>query len=476
MIRELHQQLIEGKKTSTQLVEASFEVIEKRDEEMGAFLSLRKEQALERATEIDKAYKSGLEMGLMAGIPYAAKDNMCVAGEIATSGSKMLENYVAPYTATVLNRLEKNGAILVGKTNMDEFAMGSSTETSAFQLTKNPHDTDRVPGGSSGGSATAVATNMMGVSLGSDTGGSIRQPASLCGVVGLKPTYGRVSRYGLMAMASSLDQIGPFAQNVEDVAIMLSEIAGEDNADATSAESAGKRYEEYLTEDITGKKIGVIKEWIEHEGLDPQIRERIEEAIVLYERMGATVEYISMPILEYAIAAYYIIVSSEVSSNMARYDGIRFGYHSDEARTVLEAYTKSRSKALGDEVKRRIMLGTYALSSGYYDAYYKKAQKVRMLIRKEFEKAFSHHDVLFGPTNPEVAFKFGEKMEDPLAMYLADIYTVTANIAGIPAVSFPVGSVERDGKFMPVGGQLLTKWFDEEGLLNFAHAFEQRTR
>jgi len=472
MIKDLHQQLREGETTSVELAKRYFDVIEKKDAELHAFLSLRKEKALEEAAAVDEAFARGDELGMLAGIPYAAKDNMCVAGEKVTAGSKILENFTAPYTATVIERLSKEGAVLLGKTNMDEFAMGSSTETSAFGTTKNPHDTDCVPGGSSGGSAVAVASEIIPFSLGSDTGGSIRQPASLCGCVGLKPTYGRVSRYGLLAMASSLDQIGPFAMSVEDAAIVLSAIAGEDKRDATSAQSAGKRYEDFLTGDIAGKRIGVIREWIEHEGLDKRVREQVEGAIKRFEKLGATIEEVSMPMLEYAIPAYYILVPSEVSSNMARYDGIRYGLHDGDAKTILEAYTSSRSKGLGPEVKRRVMLGTYALSAGYYDAYYKKAQKVRTLIKKDFEKAFASVDLLFGPTSPEVAFRFGEKTDDPLSMYLADIYTVTANIAGVPAVSFPVGSVEGDGKSLPVGGQLLAKWFDEEGLLNAAHTYE----
>jgi len=473
MIQQLHEQLRNREITSTSLVEKYFSVIEEKDKELDAFLSLRKEKALKQAQEIDKQFDAGRDMGMLVGIPYGAKDNMCVEGEVVTAGSKMLENYIAPYSATVIRRLREQGAVLVGKTNMDEFAMGSSTETSAYKKTKNPHDTSRVPGGSSGGSAVAVASGMVPWAIGSDTGGSIRQPASLCGVVGLKPTYGRVSRYGLLSMASSLDQIGPFASSVEDCAYILSALSGEDRNDATSAQSSGKHYEDYLTGDIAGKKIGVIKEWIEHDGLDERVREKIEMAIRSFESLGAKIEYVSMPTLEYAIAAYYIIVPSEVSSNMARYDGIRFGLHGEGAKNIFETYTKSRSQGLGDEVKRRIMLGTYTLSAGYYDAYYKKAQKVRALIRKEFERTFSQVDLLFGPTSPEVAFPFGEKTDDPLSMYLADIYTVTANIAGVPALSFPVGSIEEQGKHLPVGGQLIAKWFDEEALLCTADVYEK---
>ncbi len=473
MIRKLHNALKNREITSAELVKKAFDDIAEKDGEIQAFLSLRKEKALQRAQEIDEQFEKGREMNMLAGIPYATKDNMCVRGERVTAGSKMLEKYIAPYSATVIERLEASGAVLVGKTNMDEFAMGSSTEKSAYQKTKNPHDTERVPGGSSGGSAASVAGGMVPWSLGSDTGGSIRQPASLCGVVGLKPTYGRVSRWGLLAMASSLDQIGPFATSVEDVACILSEIAGEDSNDATSAQSSGKHYQNFLTGDIKGKKIGIIQEWIDHKGLDPEIRNVVEKAIESFKKLGAEIEYVSMPTLEYAIPAYYIIVPSEVSSNMARYDGIRFGSVTPDAKTILETYTKTRSQNLGSEVKRRIMLGTYTLSAGYYDAYYKKAQKVRALIRKEFERAFVQVDFLFGPTSPEVAFRFGEKSKDPLSMYLSDIYTVTANIAGVPAISFPIGTIQKDGVSLPVGGQLMAKWFDEEGMLCASDAYEK---
>ncbi|QQS61278.1 MAG: Asp-tRNA(Asn)/Glu-tRNA(Gln) amidotransferase subunit GatA [Candidatus Moraniibacteriota bacterium] len=473
MIRQLQEKLRKREITSRSIVESYFEVIEKKEKDLDAFVTLRKEKALQEADTMDIQFDLGREMGMLSGIPYAAKDNMCVEGESITAGSRMLSGFRAPYNATVIQRLAEEGAILVGITNMDEFAMGSSTETSAYKKTKNPHDISRVPGGSSGGSAVAVASGMVPWALGSDTGGSIRQPASFCGTVGLKPTYGRVSRYGLLAMASSLDQIGPFAMSVEDTAIILSSLSGEDIHDATTAQSFGKRYEDFLTGDITGKKIGVIKEWIEHKGLDPEIRQKIEESLTLFKEKGAIVEYVSLPTIEYAIPVYYILVSSEVSSNMARYDSIRFGSGSPEAKTIFEVYSKSRSQFLGSEVKRRIMLGTYALSSGYYDAYYKKAQKVRSLIRKDFERVFEEVDLLFGPTSPEVAFEFGAKIEDPLSMYLSDIYTVTANIAGVPAISFPIGSLEKNGKSLPIGGQLMAKWFDEEGLLAAADVFEK---
>lgn len=475
MIRELREKLRNREVTSENLTKQYFDVIDEKEKDIDAFVLLRKEKALEMAQKIDAQFDLGRDMGSLAGIPYAAKDNMCVQGEKITAGSKMLSGFRAPYTATVIERLEAEGAILAGITNMDEFAMGSSTENSAHKKTKNPHDTSRVPGGSSGGSAAAVASGMVPWALGSDTGGSIRQPASFCGTVGLKPTYGRVSRYGLLAMASSLDQIGPFASSVEDVAIILSSIAGEDIHDATTAQSFGKRYEDFLTKDISGKKIGVIREWIDHPALDPQVRQKVEESLDVFKKNNATVEYVSIPTIEYAVPAYYIIVPSEVSSNMARYDGIRFGSSSPQAKNIFEVYAKSRASFLGSEVKRRIMIGTYTLSSGYYDAYYKKAQKVRALLRKDFERVFQEIDVLFGPTSPEVAFPFGSKIEDPLSMYLSDIYTVTANIVGIPAISFPIGSLENDGKLLPIGGQLMAKWFDEEGLLNVADTFEYST-
>jgi aspartyl-tRNA(Asn)/glutamyl-tRNA(Gln) amidotransferase subunit A len=479
MIRELHKQLLNSETTSVALTEQCFDAIEKRDGEIGAYLTLMKESALREAHEVDERIRRGENVDLLAGIPCAVKDNMCVTGVRTTAASKILDNYIAPYDATAIKELKDVGAVMLGKTNMDEFAMGSSTESSAYQLTKNPHDTERVPGGSSGGSAAAVAGDLAVFALGSDTGGSIRQPASFCGVVGLKPTYGRVSRHGLLAMASSLDQIGPLTRTVEDAAIVLSRIAGEDAMDATSAESGGKSYENFLSGDIAGKRIGIPKEYFS-DALDPSVRAVTQRAIEQFRILGATIVNISLPSSRLALPTYYVIMPAEVSSNLARFDGIRYGLSiDDEERSSLEksglfeTYLDTREYGFGKEVKRRIMLGTYALSAGYYDAYYVKAQKVRTLLRREFEQAFLDVDFIFSPTTPEVAFRFGAKAEDPLSMYLSDIYTVTANLVGVPAISFPIGFVEENGKKLPLGGQLMGKWFDEEGILNAAHAFER---
>lgn len=462
-----------------------FEVIEKKDSEIGAYLTLTKKLALKQAELVDEKIAKGQAIGLLEGIPGAIKDMICVEGVRTTAGSKILDSYIAPFDATVIKKLKENGAVILGKANQDEFAMGSSTETSAYQLTRNPVDVSRVPGGSSGGSAAAVAADEAVWSLGTDTGGSIRQPASFCGVVGLKPTYGRVSRYGAIAMASSLDQIGPFAKTVEDAAIVLSAIAGQDLMDATSAKSSDKKFEDYLTGDIAGKVIGVPKEYVEN--LEGEILEIFEKSVEKFKSLGAKVESISLPNSQYALAVYYIIMTSEVSSNLAKFDGIKFGMRADDMldswvaenelpKNLMENYLDTRRIGLGDEVKRRIMLGTYALSAGYYDAYYLKAQKVRALIRKDFEQAYEKVDFVYCPTCPEVAFKFGEKTADPLKMYLSDIFTISVNLAGVPAISFPIGMVTREGNppvgGLPVGGQLIGKWFDEEGILNMAHTFE----
>ncbi|OGI36197.1 MAG: aspartyl/glutamyl-tRNA amidotransferase subunit A, partial [Candidatus Moranbacteria bacterium RIFOXYC1_FULL_44_8] len=477
MIKEFHEKLINQEITSEKLTEDYFDKIEQKDGEIQAYLSLNKEFALDKARSVDKKIKKGEEIDLLAGIPCAIKDNICVDGLRVTAGSKILENYVSPYDATVIKKLKEEDAVFLGKTNLDEFAMGSSTENSAYQTTKNPHDVSRVSGGSSGGSAAAVAADLCAYALGSDTGGSIRQPSSFCGAVGLKPTYGLVSRYGLIAMASSFDQIGPIAESVEDAAIVLSRIAGGDKNDSTAIKSAETVYENCLTGDIKGLKIGVPKEYFAGVGLDPEVKNIIEDAIKKYEKMGAEIVDIRLPSSEYALATYYIIMPCEVSSNLARFDGIRFGQSIEKEAVINEnlilqdIFFKTRAKYLGKEVKRRIMLGTYALSAGYYDQYYKKAQKVRALIRKEFEKAFDKVDVIVGPTAPTPAFKIGEKTQNPLEMYLADIYTVSANIAGLPAISIPCGSARIEGKELPVGLQLMGKWFGEERLLNAAHAF-----
>jgi aspartyl-tRNA(Asn)/glutamyl-tRNA(Gln) amidotransferase subunit A len=478
MIRDLHNKLINQNITSEQLTSDYFDAIEKKDSEIKAYTSLNKEFALDKARAVDKKIKNGEEVDLLAGIPCGIKDNMCISGLPVTAGSKVLENYIAPYDATVIKKMKKENVVFLGKTNLDEFAMGSSTENSAYQTTKNPHDTSRVPGGSSGGSAAAVAADMCAYALGSDTGGSIRQPASFCGVVGLKPTYGLVSRYGLIAMASSLDQIGPITKTVEDAAIVLTKIAGEDRNDSTAVKSADTIYENCLTGEIKNLKIGVPKEYFSGGGLDPEVKNLIEGAIKKYERLGAEIVEISLPDSDFALATYYIIMPCEVSSNLARFDGIRFGQSIEkeaglnENLILQDIYFKSRAKYLGKEVKRRIMLGTYALSAGYYDQYYKKAQKVRALIKNKFEEAFQKVDVILGPTAPTPAFKIGEKTENPLEMYLSDIYTVTANIAGIPAISIPCGNVRIEEKELPVGLQLMGKWFDEETLLSAAHTFE----
>lgn len=480
MIKDLHEKLLNQEITSEKLTEDYFAKIEEKDPEIKAYLSLNKEFALDKARAVDKKIKNGQEVDLLAGLPCGIKDNICIEGLSATAGSKILENYIAPYDATAISKLKENDSVFLGKTNLDEFAMGSSTENSAYQTTKNPHDISRVPGGSSGGSAAAVAADMCAYSLGSDTGGSIRQPASLCGVVGLKPTYGMVSRYGLIAMASSLDQISPVTKTVDDAAIVLSRIAGKDRFDSTTMKTAEKNYEDFLGADISGLKIGIPKEYFEGEGLDKNVERKVRDAIEKYEKLGAKIVDISLPSTDFALATYYIIMPSEVSSNLARFDGIRFGQsvgaESEKTGadyTLWDIYFKTRAKYLGKEVKRRIMLGTYALSAGYYDQYYLKAQKVRALIKKEFEEAYKKVDIILGPTSPTPAFKIGEKTENPLAMYLADIYTVTANIVGVPAISIPCGTIEEDGKNLPVGMQLMGKWFDEETLLNAACVFEQ---
>ncbi len=472
MIRSLHQQLKNREITSVALTQQYLDAIKEKDSAIGAYLTVTKEAALEQAAAIDARFARGEELDVLAGIPCAIKDNILVEGVRVTAGSKMLEHYVAPHDATVITRLREQGVVMLGKTNMDEFAMGSSTETSAYQVTHNPLDVERVPGGSSGGSAAAVAGDMAVWSLGTDTGGSIRQPASLCGLVGIKPTYGRVSRSGVIPMASSLDQVGPFGKTVEDAAMVLSRIAGHDPLDATTAESGNKYYEQYLTGDIRGKKIGVPKEYLS-DNLDARVRFLVEQALERFRSKGAVVESIDLPESRFALPTYYIIVPSEVSSNMARFDGIRYGLSQPEAKALLEVYEASRAEGLGAEVKRRIMLGTYTLSAGYYDAYYKKAQAVRKLLRQAFERSFEKVDFIFSPTTPEPAFKIGAKTDDPLTMYLSDIYTVTANLVGVPAISFPMGTVAEEGKPLPVGGQLMAKWYDEEGMLNCADAFER---
>jgi aspartyl-tRNA(Asn)/glutamyl-tRNA(Gln) amidotransferase subunit A len=412
----------------------------------------------------------GADASVLTGIPYALKDNMLVRGTVATSGSRILENYISSYDATVTKKLAASGAQLLGKTNMDEFAMGSSGENSAYGIIRNPWDRTRVPGGSSAGSAAAVAADLCVFALGSDTGGSIRQPAAHCGIVGLKPTYGRVSRHGLMAMASSLDQIGPFTKTVHDAALVLQAIAGQDHLDSTTVSRDVPDYAAGLTGDITGLRVGVPKEYF-GEGLAPEVKAQVEKGIEVLRSRGATIHEISLPHSAYALAVYYIVMPCEVSANLSRFDGIRYGYSSPDAANLLEVYTKSRAQGFGSEPLRRIMLGAYALSAGYFDAYYVKAQKVRALIRRDFDRAFEQVDVIAGPTSPTTAFKIGEKSDDPLAMYLSDIYTVPVNLAGVPAVSVPCGVGAESG--MPVGLQLIGKMFDEQTILKAAYNVEQ---
>ena len=455
--------------TSVALVESFYSRIQKEDSQIGAYLTLCKERAVEQAERMDRMAAEGKSLPPLGGIPVAIKDVMCTRGVRTTAGSKILENFVPPFTSTAVSRMENAGAVILGKLNCDEFAMGSSTENSAFHPVRNPRDTSRVPGGSSGGSAAAVAADMAVVTLGSDTGGSIRQPASFCGVVGLMPTYGRVSRYGLIAFASSLDHIGPLAKSVKDAATVLRAIAGRDPMDSTSADVPVPDYVAELDKPLPGLKIGVAKEYF-GDGLDSEVRKAVEDAIQTLAKLGCEVIPISLPHSEYAIPAYYIVATAEASSNLARFDGVRYGYRTKNARTLSEMYRRSRNDGFGAEVKRRIMLGTYALSAGYYDAYYLKAQKVRTLITRDFEEAFKKVDAIVTPTSPTPAFKLGEKANDPLAMYLADIYTVTADLAGIPGISIPCGETREK---LPIGLQILGRHFDEATILRLAHAYEK---
>lgn len=455
--------------TVPEVVKAFLDNIEKEDEKIKAYITVCKEEALKKADEVQAMFDAGKEMGALAGIPIAIKDNICTKGVRTTCASKMLENFIPPYDASVMKKIEATNAIVLGKTNMDEFAMGGSTENSAFFITKNPVNLDKVPGGSSGGSAAAVAGKMAPISLGSDTGGSIREPASFCGIVGMKPTYGLVSRYGLVAFASSLDQIGPFSKTVRDNAVLLTAIAGHDEMDSTSANVENKDYEKALVNDVKGLKIGVPKEYF-GEGINEEVRASLEKAIEKYKELGAEVEECSLPVTEYALPTYYIIACAEASSNLGRYDGIRYGYRTKNFESLKDIYKNSRTEGFGDEVKRRIILGTYVLSSGYYDAYYKKAQKVRTLVKKGFEEAFEKYDVLLTPTVPTVAFDIGSKSKNPLEMYMTDILTVSINIAGVPAISIPCG---KDSSGMPIGMQLIAKHFNEETLYRASYTFEQ---
>ena len=491
------EELEAGQVTSVELVRAYLDRIDQYDDQVQAFLSVAADRALDQAEQIDQKRRRGQSLGRLAGLPVAIKDLLCTQGQTTTCASRMLEPFKPPYDATVVTRLEEADAILLGKTNMDEFAMGGSTENSAFHPTCNPWDLERTPGGSSGGSAACVAASMAPLSIGSDTGGSIRQPAAHCGVVGLKPTYGRVSRYGLIAFASSLDQIGPLGHSVEDVAMLLGVLAGHDPRDSTSVDVPVPDYSQSVSQPLEGLRLGVVREHY-GEGLDREVEAAVREAIRTYESLGATVQEISLPHSKYAVATYYVIAPSEASSNLARYDGVHYGYRTceqaiavelDDERKTLEAagdrhgvenldtalvrmYRRTRAEGFGAEVKRRIMLGTYALSAGYYDAYYLKALKVRRLIRRDYDEAFAQVDLLIGPVTPTPAFKLGEMVDDPLAMYLVDLYTVSANLAGIAGISVPCG---QSAHGLPIGLQLQAPPFEEERMLRGAHMFQQAT-
>ena len=455
--------------TAQSLAEAFYAKIENDDPRIGAYLTLSKDRALQQAKRMDSLAAKGEELPPLGGVPVGIKDVMVTRGVRTTAGSKILGNYVPPYDCTAVARMESAGAVVLGKLNCDEFAMGSSNENSAWHPVHNPRDLSRVPGGSSGGSAAAVAADMAVATLGSDTGGSIRQPAAFCGVVGLMPTYGRVSRYGLIAFASSLDRIGPLTKTVKDAAIVLRAIAGRDPMDSTSADVPVPDYAAELEKPVRGLKLGVAKEYF-GEGLDSEVRKSVEAAIQKLAESGCEIVPVSLPHTEYAIPAYYIVATAEASSNLARFDGVRYGCRDGDARTLSEMYRRTRDHGFGAEVKRRILLGTYALSSGYYDAYYLKAQKVRTLLVRDFEEAFRTVDAIVTPTSPTAAFKLGEKADDPLAMYLADIFTVTADLAGIPGISVPCGKTKEN---LPIGLQILGKHFDEATILRVASAYEQ---
>ena len=470
-VHELVEKLEKGEVTSEQITRSYLDRIKEKDSMVKAYVSTLEEEAIAKAKKIDEDRKSGKEVGKFAGIPIGIKDNMCITGTKTTCSSKMLENFVSPYNATVIEKLNKENLVYLGKLNMDEFAMGGSTEYSAFSKTSNPWDLERVPGGSSGGSAAAVAAEIAPWTLGSDTGGSIRQPSSLCGVVGLKPTYGLVSRYGLVAFASSLDQIGPITKDVTDSAILLNMIAGYDEKDSTSMDIEKKDYTKSLVNDVKGMKIGLPKEYI-GEGINEEVKKAILDVAKKYEEMGATVEECSLDVGKYATAVYYIIACAEASSNLGRFDGIRYGYRTEKFENLKDIYKNSRSEGFGPEVKRRIILGTYVLSSGYYDAYYKKAQKVRTVIKNAYDELFKKYDLLLTPTSPTTAFKMDEKSNNPLEMYLADICTVPVNIGGLPGMSIPCA---LDSRGLPIGFQLVGKAFDEETIFRAAYTYEQNT-
>lgn len=467
----LIQKLQSAELTSVELTTACMDAIAEHDAQLGAFVHLDRDVALKQAAEVDAKRTAGEPLGALAGVPVAVKDVLCMKDQPATCASRMLKGFVPPYDATVIAKLKQAGAVVIGRTNMDEFAMGSSGENSAFGPTRNPWDTERIPGGSSSGSAVAVAARMAPLSLGSDTGGSIRQPAGLCGIVGMKPTYGRVSRYGLIAYASSLDQVGPFATDVTGAAQLLEAIAGHDPRDSTSVNQAVPAYSQTVDQPLAGLKIGVP---VEHfaEGLAPEIEKAIRAALDVYQSLGAKLQEVHLPHSKYAVATYYLIATSEASSNLARYDGVHYGHRAEKFESLVEMYEASRGEGFGDEVKRRIMLGVFALSAGYADKYYTKALQVRRLIRGDFDKAFQDVDVIAGPVTPTAAFKLGEKTSDPLSMYLSDIYTISANLAGLPGMSIPCGFTPEG---LPIGLQLQAAPFEEEKLLRAARMYERET-
>ena len=471
-VHELQEKIKNKELTISQITKAYVDRINEKEKDVNSFITTLTDEAIEKSKEIEEKVNNGELTSELAGIPIGIKDNMCTKGVKTTCASKMLENFVAPYDATVVEKLNKEGMINLGKLNMDEFAMGASTEYSALAKTRNPWNLNTVPGGSSGGSAAAVAANLVPWALGSDTGGSIRQPASFCGVVGLKPTYGLVSRYGLVAFASSLDQIGPITKGVTDSAILLNLLVGHDEKDTTSLDMPKQDYTKALKNDVKGMKIGVPKEFFA-EGINEEVKEKLDEAIEKYKELGAEIEEFSLDIAEYALATYYIIACAEASSNLGRFDGIRYGYRTKNYENLKDIYINSRSEGFGAEVKRRIILGTYVLSSGYYDAYYKKAQQVRTLVKEKFNKAFEKYDVILTPTSPTVAFEVGTRSNNPLEMYLADICTVSVNIAGLPGISVPCGV---DSKGMPIGMQLIGNRFEEGKILNAAYTYEQATK
>jgi aspartyl-tRNA(Asn)/glutamyl-tRNA(Gln) amidotransferase subunit A len=470
-IRELHRQLVSKERSATEIANAALARIDQVEPKLRSFIQLTPDLALAQAAQVDAKIKAGEEIGLMAGIPLGVKDNLCTKGIQTTCGSKILEGFLPPYESTVTTTLAAAGAITVGKANLDEFAMGSSTENSAYQVSANPWDLERVPGGSSGGSAAAVAGLECTVSLGSDTGGSIRLPASYCGIVGIKPTYGLVSRFGLVAYASSLDQIGTFGRSVEDAAILLNAIAGHDPKDSTSLDVKIPDYSQSLIPDLKGKKVGVITETY-GEGLNPEVEAATRQAIATLKELGAEIQEISCPRFRYGLPAYYVIAPSEASANLARYDGVKYGLRDKTAENILDMYTHTRASGFGAEVKRRIMIGTYALSAGYYDAYYLRAQKVRTLIKQDFEAAFAKVDVLVSPTAPTTAFKAGEKTADPLSMYLSDLMTIPVNLAGLPGLSLPCGF---DKQGLPIGLQIIGNVLREDLVFQTAYAYEQAT-